>query len=176
MGEQHMEMLQGSITQRQYELHKIADILAKVAHKESKRAATSKVLLIFLGAFTATKGASDQVFGAANSINVIIYTIAGLLVATIAGLEVAFKFESRSAELKVLAATCQSTIRQVDSQWQKEIGTAYLDEQTEAARKLLDLQDAKLAEIQEKTARLGVNITLEIRELYRDNGEQPYLA
>ena len=98
------------------------------------------------------------------------------MVATLAGLEVAFKFESRSAELKVLAATCQSTIRQVDSQWQKEIGTAYLDEQTEAARKLLDLQDAKLAEIQEKTARLGVNITLEIRELYRDNGEQPYLA
>ena len=98
------------------------------------------------------------------------------MVATVAGLEAAFKFESKSAELKVLAATCQSTVRQVDSQWQKEIGTAYLDEQIEAARKLLDLQDTKLAEIQEKTARLGVNITLEIRELYRDSGIEPYAA
>jgi hypothetical protein len=176
MSEQHMDMLQGSITQRQYELHKIADILARAAHKESKHASIAKVLLIFLGAFTATKGASDQIFSAANILNIMIYTIAGLLVATIAGLEAAFKFESRSAELKVLAATCQSIIRQVDSQWQKEIGTAYLGEQIEAARKLIDLQDAKLAEIQEKTARLGVNITLEIRELYRDSGEKPYLA
>ncbi|MBD1841848.1 hypothetical protein H6F89_00155 [Cyanobacteria bacterium FACHB-63] len=62
MSEKHMDMLQGSITQRQYELHRIADILAKAAHEESKRASTAKVLLIVLGAFTATKGAADQIF------------------------------------------------------------------------------------------------------------------
>jgi hypothetical protein len=175
MSDYQMRMIQGSIGARQQELHNAADILAKAASEVDRRAAIAKVVLIFLGAFAATKGATDQIVGASNIINIITYTVAGLLVATIAGLEAAFKFETRATELKVLAASCQATIRQVDSQWQKEIGTAAsTDEKLSAARRLLDVQDTKLADIQEKAARNGVNITLEIRELYRE--ETPYLA
>ena len=174
MCEYQVRMIQGSISERQQELHKAADILAKAAREVGKRSAITKVILISLGAFSATKGATDQIIGASNKLNIIIYTVAGLLVATIAGLEAAFKFESRSTELKLLAASCQSTIRQVDSQWQKEIGTVSADEKLAAARRLLDVQDTKLGDIQEKAARIGVSITLEIRELYAE--DTPYMA
>ena len=173
--ERQMRMIQGSISERQSELHKVADIIAKAAGRQGRRAAIAKVLVIILGAFAATKSAADQVLGVRYSaVSTVLYTLVGVLIASIAGIEAAFKSESRSAELKIVAATCQSTIRQVDSQWQKEIGTAAIDQQLNAARKLLDLQDTKLADVQERAAKLGVNITLEIRELYRD--EPVYLA
>lgn len=38
---------------------------------------------------------------------------------------------------------------------------------------LIELQDTKLSEIQEKAATSGVNITLEIRSLYR-SADTPY--
>jgi hypothetical protein len=174
MDEYRLRMIQGSISERQQELHKAADILARAAKQVGKRSAFAKVVLITLGAFSATKGAADQIMGGTSKLNIVSYTIAGLLVAAIAGLEAAFKFESRSTELKLLAASCQSTIRQIDSQWQKEIGTVSAEEKLAAARKLLDVQDMKLGDIQEKAARIGVNITLEIRELYTEG--TPYAA
>jgi hypothetical protein len=167
--------LQKSIEDRQDELQSVTLILAKAAKGSGFRATTSKVSVIFLGAFAATRGAMDQIVGGTSNRAVLLtYTVAGLLTATIAGLEAAFKTEGKSAELKQLAATCQSTVRLVDTQWRKQVSPAYGDDRIEAARNLLDLQDTKLAEIQQQAARLGVNITLHIRELQQsDNWPQP---
>jgi hypothetical protein len=68
----------------------------------------------------------------------------------------------------MLAATCQSAVREIDSRWQKEVGAAPPDPALSAIRGLLDAQDQKLTEVQEKAARLGVNIALEVRELAGD--------
>ena len=163
-----LEMIQGSIMDRQRELHGVADVLAKEANKLSKRSSLAKVLLVFLGALATTQGAMTQLIGESSAgelASIVIYTVIGLLIATIAGLEAAFKLESRSAELTVLAANCHSTIRTVDSQWQKEIGTVENEQKLPAARRLLDTQDSVLSEIQTLAAKAGVNITLEIREL-----------
>jgi len=166
---------------RQRELHTVADILARRAERVTKTANFTKVILILLGAFTATQGTADQLLGQSNATKIIAYTVAGLLIAALAGLEAAFKFDARAAELRLMAADCQSAIRAVDSQWQKEIGGGESYEPVEEARGLIDLQDAKLAEIQQRAAKSGVNITLEIRELYAHGDEdvnqrQPYNA
>jgi hypothetical protein len=166
--------LQGSINDRQRELHSVTAILADVAARRARWATASKVIVIALGAFAATKSAADQLLGTTSHIAVVTYTLAGLVIATVAGLEAAFKNEATAAELRILAAAGQSTVRQVDSLWQRDIGGVAGQERVEAALKLIELQDAKLAELQEKTARLGVNITLEVRQLVRS--EEVYAA
>lgn len=169
-----VEVIQRGITERQRELHSIAEILAKGAKKKGRIAASTKVLTILLGAFITTQAVASQVFGD-NSIGVVIvYALAGLLVAVVGGVEAAFKNETRAAELYVLAAQCQSIIWQIDSEWSKTVGTATGEAQFQAARSLLDRQDSSLAEIQSRAAQAGVNITYEVRELY--DGEMPALA
>jgi hypothetical protein len=166
MSESKFRLIQAGINDRQNELHRVADILARAAQHAGRRASWGKVVLIFLGAFAATKGAADQIAGKDSLATIVIYTVAGLLIATIAGLEAAFKLDSRSTELKLLAADCQSTLRKIDSQWQKEIGTSEdTGERIAAARRLLDAQDAKLEDIQVRAARLQINVTQEVREL-----------
>ena len=163
--EDQMRMLQGSISARQEELHNVTDTLAAAAHRVGQRAIASRVALVFLGALVATRETATQIFGGDTIGVVVLFTFAGLVIAVIAGLEAAFKWENNAAELRTLAATCQSTLRQVDSQWQKQIGTAVSDEsRIDAARQLLDVQDAKLAEVQQQAARFGVNITLAVRD------------
>jgi hypothetical protein len=169
-----MNDLQGSINDRQRELHKVTATLASVAARRARWATASKVIVIALGAFAATKSAADQLLGAGSHVAMVTYTLVGLVIATVAGLEAAFKNETTAAELRILAAAAQSTVREVDSRWQRDIGGVSGQARVEAALKLIELQDAKLAELQEKTAKLGVNITLEVRQLAR--GGEIYAA
>jgi hypothetical protein len=170
-----MSQVQESINARQAELHSVTDTLALAAQRASLRASVAKVVLVLLGAFAATREAANQLFGANSELIVIVYTLGALSIAVVAGLEAAFKWETRSVELRILAASGQSTTRLVDTQWRKEVGTvsASPEEQLAAARRLLDVQDTKLAEIQERAATLGVNITLEVRELLRGQDLYP---
>ncbi len=169
-----MRILQDGIAQRQRELHNIATILAQTAKGKSNLAAIGRVITIVFGALAATNGAATTLFGEKNVAAIVVYTLIGLTIAAIGGLEAAFKYESKSAELKLLAALCQSTIWQIDSDWQKTVGTAKGQAKVSAARQLLDKQDKSLNDIQTKAAQMGVNITLEVRELYLD--EPPALA
>jgi hypothetical protein len=149
-------------------------VLAAEAQRVAARARISKVVLIFLGALVATRETANQVFGDADVGAAVFYTLVGLGVAVLAGLEAAFRWESRGAELKSLSAACQATVRSVDSQWHKEVGSAEGPERVRAALTLLELQDAKLTDVQSRAADLGVNITLEVREL--GMGPRQYLA
>jgi hypothetical protein len=169
-----MNELQGSINDRQRELHSVTAILANIAARRARWGATSKVIVIALGALAATKSVADQLLGTTSHVALVIYALIGLVIATVTGLEAAFKNEATAAELRILAAAGQSTVRQVDSNWQREIGGAAGQDRLEAALKLIELQDAKLGELQEKTARLGVNITLEVRQLIQS--DQVYAA
>jgi hypothetical protein len=126
--------------ERQKELHNIAGILASAAEYRRRTANLSRVITIFVGAFIATQAVAADLFGKASMGVVVTYAFAGLLVAVIGGVEAAFKNEARGAELSVLAAQCQSTIWQIDSEWFKTVGTAEGEAQYQAARSLLDRQ------------------------------------
>jgi len=128
-----IDELQGSINDRQRELHSVTAILANVAARRARWATASKVIVIALGAFAATKSAADQLLGAASHISMVTYTLAGLVIATVAGLEAAFKNETTAAELRILAAAGQSTVRQVDTRWQHDIGGVAGQERVDGA-------------------------------------------
>jgi Protein of unknown function (DUF4231) len=159
------DRLQRGINDRQKELHHAADILASSAQQLRRRSAISKVVLIVLGAVAATSGTAAQIAGENSSAVTIFYAAIGLVIAAVAGIEAAFKFGDRGAELTILAAVCQSTLREIDSDWQKDVGNASGIERTTAQQKLLDIQDQKLNDVQERAARLSVNIALKLREL-----------
>jgi hypothetical protein len=134
----------------------------------------SKVILVLLGALVATRETANQIFGSSNDGTSVLYALLGTAVAVVAGLDAAFKWETRGAELTTLAARCQAAMRSVDSQWHRQVGRASGEEQIAGALALLEIQDARLAEAQERAATLGVNVTVEVRELQRDR--PPYLA
>jgi len=113
------DRLQHGINDRQKELHHAADIIASSAQRQRRASAISKVVIIILGAIAATSGAATQIAGEKSVPVTIIYTAVGLLIATVGGIEAAFKFGDRGAELTTLAATCQSTLREIDSRWKK---------------------------------------------------------
>jgi hypothetical protein len=169
-----IEMLQDGITERQAELQKVADILAREAHRFRRYAGLTRTVVILCGAIIATQSAWEQAFVGYKAYSFLVFTGLGVLVTTVAGLEAAFKFEAKGAELNLLAASCHSTVRKTDASWYKQVGIAASgDEQVAGAMSLIELQDTKLSEIQEKAAAIGVNITLAIRSLYRGR-EAPY--
>ena len=171
--ESGLTLLKRGIYERQTELHNLAKILSDRAGHLGWRGAIGRVAVIILGAIVATQGVAQKVAGEGNTAVLLAYTLFGILITAISGLEAAFKTESRSAELKLLAATCQSTIWRTDTEWQKTIGSGSASDPIAAARTLLEMQDQVLTEIHTKAAQLGINITQEVRELW---GGEPRAA
>lgn len=122
MSNDRMGEIQGSINDRQLELHGVTDILANKAGQLARVTLVSKVILILLGAVVATRETANQIISAESGAIIALYTLLGLVIAVVAGLEAAFKWETRSAELRVLATACRSTVRTVDTRWQREVG------------------------------------------------------
>lgn len=183
-----VQMLQEGITARQQELQRVADVLAKAAQKFKRYAAWTRILLIFLGACAATQGTWDEMLGGRQN-STYVFTVMGILISTLAGIEAAFKFEGKGSALSMLAASCHSTVRKTDATWYRQVGIAEnVADQVNGAMALMELQDTKLSEIQEKAAGSGVNITLEIRSLHyteddgvhseslAPRGDRPYAA
>lgn len=157
--------LQRGIERRQAELHDVAELVAKTAHRFSMLGNILRVTTITLGAIIAAKGVADNIFGGANQFNLVAFSLFGVCIAVAGGIEAAFKYEKRGAELTILAASCQSTVREIDSEWRKSIGSIYDSDLREEGRKLISLADERLSKVQETAAQLGVNIALKMYEL-----------
>jgi hypothetical protein len=155
--------LEDYIKQILKELSNAGASLAKDAEWNSKFSAIGKVLLIFLGAFVATKEALNQLLGANSTANILIITVAGLAISVIAGLDAAFKWEKASADLKGLATTCQISKKGGESELQKAYEITTDNDKRDALEKLVDNLTKNLEDIYVNAATLGINIVLEIQ-------------
>jgi len=173
------ETLQRGIVERQQELHRVAEIIARAGARFTRNANIIKVSTIALGAFTAAKATADAVAGEHKMVTLVMFTIVGMLVSIATGVEAAFKFDARGNALTLLAASCHATVRRIDSDWRRTIGAGSADrgsidetQTTEAARLLLTTADDQLAIVQDGAAKLGINITYQVYSLhgneYRD--------
>lgn len=160
-----MVTLQAAISERQRELQKAADILARKAQNHIFTSRTLKTVLIVLGAVSASQGAFEKFLAPHEVLIGITFMVMGITIASVAGVEAAFKYEARAAELNMLAATCHSTVRLTDAMWHKNVGLQEEEEKRlQGAMSLIELQNAKLSEIQERAATLSVNLILAIRQ------------
>ncbi|MBD1877213.1 hypothetical protein H6F75_27395 [Nodosilinea sp. FACHB-131] len=162
---EEFEIIQRDFMEKQSDLQKTADILSKTAEVKGRVAVISKVITIVLGAFIATQAVATQLYGKANQNVSVIYSVAGLLVATIGGVEAAFKNETKAGELSVLAVQCQSSIWQINTEWSKSVEIAKDEIKIQAAVSILERQSTTLVDIHSRAAQAGINIAFVIREL-----------
>ena len=150
------------------ELDNTEKILAVKEKRFATGASWTKWMLLVLGASVVTKEATSRLIGTSNPVNIVIYMIIGLLVTALAGIEVAFKWEDRSGRLGILAATCKKIKRQTTSRL-IEIFATETDEKLliSSAKEHLVSLNAKIDDIQEEAAKLGINIPLEWQKLSR---------
>ncbi|HEY0756216.1 MAG TPA: hypothetical protein VGD98_19830 [Ktedonobacteraceae bacterium] len=136
--------------------------LSKHALKMSRYASMATVSIIVLGAFVGTKAVTDNLLGAANPLNVLAYALAGVLIAVLSGLESTFKWSSKAAELRQIAARCRRSEHAIDM----DLRTIHSDD-LEAATALLKRVDTTLDEIEGDVLKIGGNLQLSISaELY----------
>lgn len=130
-------MLYAGTDKRKRELGYVAEIIATAAHQHQRRAAIGKVLIVALGALAATSGTATVVAGSQSAVVTIIYAVVGLAIATLGGLEAGFRPSERGTELVILAATCWSAIREIDSRWHREVRSAPEAQKRIAAERIL---------------------------------------
>ena len=155
--------LENYLTKCLEEFTALEAVLARIAEINSLFSAIGKVVLIFLGALVTTKEVANHLLGADNAINLVFFTLAGLLIVVIAGLEAAFKWEKSATELKGLAGSCQKNIREGKYQLHKVQFMETDDEKRKALEIIIDTVNKNLDEIYSKSEALGINVVREIK-------------
>jgi hypothetical protein len=169
-----MNSLQRGIERRQKELHDVAERIARHGFRLSRLSSGLRLATITLGAIAAAKGTFDAAFGSPGT--TMLFSFLGIAISIAAGIEAAFNLQKRGAELTLLASTCQSLARRLDSDWRSKIGSVFDQDVRAALRELIAAADDKLDATQKDAARLGVNITLEVYELDGEGYRERYAA
>lgn len=155
---EQLRFLNSRIVLRHEELARAVGALSESSARLERRSRTLRVATIILGAFTASQGAVIAALGTANAPISLVFAACGMAVAAIGGVEAAFNLQGRAAELRMLAAKCQSARFQHNSEWSYRIAIAEPEEGVDAARDLLAVQDRTLSEVQVGAAKLGLDI------------------
>lgn len=155
------QIIHGMIEVHRRELERIDNQLAKEARKKSILTSIVKASVIFLGAFVAIKEVANQLVGASSTVNIVIFTVAGLLIAVLTGLEAAFKWENTSVQLKSLAAIGRAASRKAASNLAKVFATKQDEERLKELEKILDSIDDAIADTQKKASELGIETIID---------------
>jgi len=102
--------------QRQWALEDRARLALSQARSWAFRSSLSKVLLIVVGALTATKAVSDEIWGSKSVGVTAAYALLGVATALIAGLDAAFKPEDRRSQFAALAAEALAVQRELETE------------------------------------------------------------
>lgn len=169
MSEDTLDNLKERINERQQDLANVLTALVTTANKDSDWGKVLKVATIVLGAMAATRDVADKLdpadkFPTGSRAIVFTYTILALLITVIGGVAAAFRFETRAADLKLLATECNSHRREIDSLL-PNVEICPPDKQIEEAGKIIKLQGDRLKEMEEKAAKLNMNIVRKVRKL-----------
>lgn len=133
----------------------VGSTLARQAKSMSLASSLMTTAIIILGAFVSTKAVMDNLLGSTNMINVLVYTLAGVLIAMISGLKGAFKWDSKAAELRTIVARCRQAEHTVDIEL-RVIPEGDLTAATDLLRRI----DAALNKIEEEVSKIGVDLLI----------------
>jgi hypothetical protein len=140
-----------ALSDLQYEGELLTRSLRIAATRVARRASVARTALIFLGALTATKAAADELWGAQSAGVLTLYALFGVLVATIAGLLAAFKWEDSAAQLRLLVAEAGSWVRGLRPQFDRLRGSG-----DDEAWKVVGEHELLFRDFERKAAEAGV--------------------
>ncbi len=162
---QQISNLQDFIRQGEQELTDIDTILAASAGTQSLLARSARIIIIVSGAVAATNGTASKLFGENNITTAVVYAVIGVIIATIGGIEAAYKFDSKSASLKNLCTKCRDYISEVETDWTLSVCAQDGEERYNEEKKLVEKTEKFLHDIRTKATDLGVNLELKERHL-----------
>jgi hypothetical protein len=150
MSSHNINDLENKYKSGQEMLDDVTEILANRAEKFSDAANNLRLAVIILGALAISRDAAAKIVGNwQESENYVIgfYAVVGMCTAIAGGMLATFKFESRAAELKVLAVAAQSAKEKTKTRWSKALYMENDKEKIEEKTEILEQQDDKTGEI-----------------------------
>jgi hypothetical protein len=141
--EQRLDQYKTVIALREKECDELKGALLERAKREGGWSSFTKILLIVIGAFIATKSVVDYIMEKMQSSNftmqmifLIIYGFAGVAIMIVTGLDSAFRFEAKASRCRMLASLCQNHNRSFMSDF---IEYRNLNDKKIAEQRIIDL-------------------------------------
>jgi hypothetical protein len=151
------ERLYPLVNLRMDEMGRVGHILAKAARRARFFAILCRATLIIMGSLVVTRGVAEQLEASLVSSKsvrmmiIMIYTLIGVIVATIGSFELAFKFTERGAALTLLAANAWNLSR-------RYMGLIHAAKSAKQLDKLMREQNYDLNQMHEQAAKFGISL------------------
>ncbi len=162
--------LESLLKDRENDYESCSQILAQVVEKNAKKGGNSKIILIILGALVAIKGVIDQLMVEFKNPTIehgvlIIFTLIGVIISVIAGLDSTFKYAEIAAGLRILSAQAQSNI--LTSQTKRAISYHLEDYQQaiSALKEAINEQVKQLKTLYDQAAFFGLDLAAKASRL-----------
>ena len=159
--EQRSLRILGTIEFRQREIGALLDTVIVTANRHGRFAALSKVGTIVIGAFIATSGAAQILFGEGDlgKLAVLVgYTLLGVAIAAVVALSTAFRFDERSSGLNRLSVDCRAAMLELHYRYLRDVEEATGQQQIDAALQMVLEWDRQLMQLRQRAAELGLII------------------
>ena len=157
-----MRRILTTVEYRQREISAILNTVITNAARNGRFAASSKVITIVIGAFIATSGAAQILFGEDNLIALVGYTLLGVAIAAVVALSTAFRFDERSSGLNRLGVDCRTIMLDLHYRYHLNTEGAHVgEERILAASDMIVGWDRHLAQLRQRAADLGIIVQID---------------
>ena len=154
---------------RQREIGSLLNTVIVKANFLGRFAALSKVTTIVIGAFIATAGAAQILFGQGNLLVLIGYTLLGVAIAAVVALATAFRFDERFSGLNRLSVDCRASMLDLHYRYQRDVEGVEGQQRIDAALQMILEWDRQLMQLRQRAAELGLIIMTEFQSVASDN-------
>jgi len=160
--DRRMRRILTTVEQRQQEISAILNTVVVNASRHGRFAASSKVITIVIGAFIATSGAAQILFGEDNIVALVGYTMLGVAIAAVVALSTAFRFDERFSGLNRLGVDCRTIMLDLHYRYHRNTEGAQVgEERLVAASDMIVEWDRHLAQLRQRAADLGIIVLIE---------------
>ena len=161
--QQRMIITLRTVEHRQREIGALLDTVIVRANRAGRSAAFSKVITIVIGAFIATSGAAQILFGGDNLMVLVGYTLLGVAIAAVVALSTAFRFDDRASGLNRLSVDCGAAMLDLNYRYQRTVQRAAAQQRADAALDMVVEWDTQLMQLRQRAAELGLIIKTEFQ-------------
>ena len=136
------------------------------ANRLARYAAFSKVITIVIGAFIATSGAAQIVFGEEGGLTVLVaYSLLGVVISAMVALSTAFRYDERSSGLNRLSVDCRAAMLDLHYRFQRTVEGVSGQLQIDAGLQMLLEWDRQLMILRQRASELGLIVVTEYQSV-----------
>ena len=162
---------------RQREIGSLLNTTIVRANRLARFAAFSKVITIVIGAFIATSGAAQILFGEGALLVLVGYSLLGVTISAVVALSTASRYDERSSGLNRLSVDCRAAMLDLHYRFQRTVEGISGQQQIDAGLQMLLEWDQQLMVLRQRSAELGLIVVTEYQpvagELQHILGNEP---